>query len=397
MGVRRLLFWAHLIVGLVVGFGVAYMAATGSILAFQPQIIRFAERNITPSLLVPGEICVAPSTLLTAAQAQSRRTATSIQFFSDPRLPAQVTLQNNATLLVDACTGKVLGEGASRLRIFFNSVRDLHRWVALSRGQNEGLRAVKDAANLGFFFLLLSGLVLWVPRQWRAANLKSAMTFRKKMKGRAREWNLHNIAGFWLALPLLVISSTGSVMAYGWANDLMYRAAGTPLPPRAPERQVIKGSLRDLTLLDPLVARAKQQDPHWYSLLMRLPGEKDKSVTFSVDEGLGGRPEQRAQLVIGLKDAKVMRWEPFSNQSRGRQWRLYTRYLHTGEMYGVVGELVAMIAALAGLVLVWTGFSLATRRLIAWRRRTAKSARTVSQELVSSVPSMSSLSRVDTK
>lgn len=130
---------------------------------------------------------------------------------------------------------------------------------------------------------------------------------------------------------------------------------------------------------------------------MRLPGEKDKSVTFSVDGGLGGRPEQRAQLVIGLKDAKVMRWEPCSNQSRGRQWRLYARFLHTGEMYGVVGELVAMIAALAALILVWTGFSLAIRRLLAWRKRMSKVERKISLEMVSSARSMNSWSRADTK
>ena len=372
MSVRRLLFWAHLIVGIAVGLGVAYMAATGTILAFQPQMVRFAERAIKPSVQSPGEVCVVPSAIVAVAQAQSNQPITAVQLFSDPGVPAQAILQGEKVLLVDGCTGKVLGPGANRLRVFFNSVRDLHRWVALSRGQHEGLRYIKDAANLGFFFLLLSGLILWFPRRWRAANLKSALTFRRNLAGRAREWNLHNIAGFWLAVPLLIISATGSIMAYSWANGLLYRAAGTP-PPAAPaERQMQHGSITDLTLLDPLIARAKQQDARWYSLTLRMPGEKDKNVNFSIDEGLGGRPQERSQLVLSLKNAKVVRWEPFSTQPRGRQWRLYARYLHTGELYGATGQLIALIAVLAALLLVWTGFSLALRRLAAWKKRTVK-------------------------
>jgi uncharacterized iron-regulated membrane protein len=382
MSVRRLLFWAHLIVGIAVGLGVAYMAVTGTILAFQTQIVHFAERAIKPGIPSPGEVCAVPSTILVSAQAQSGQAATAVQLFSDPGVPAQVTLQGDATLLVDGCTGKVLGPGASRLRIFFNSVRDLHRWVALSRGQHEGLRRVKDAANLGFFFLLLSGLILWFPRRWRAANLKSAFTFRRNLAGRAREWNLHNIAGFWLAVPLLIISATGSIMAYGWANGLLYRAAGTPLPTAPTERQMQHGSLSDLTLLDPLIARAKLQDARWYSLSLRMPGEKDKNVTFSIDDGKGGRPQERAQLVLSLKNAKVVRWEPFGSQPRGRQWRLYARYLHTGEFFGATGQLIALIAALAALLLVWTGFSLALRRLAAWRKRTVKVEQKVALEMV---------------
>lgn len=384
MGARRLLFWIHLFVGLVFGLGIAFLASTGCILAFQPQIIRLAEhgvRSITPA---GGQVCVASSTLLAVAQQQSRQTVSDVQMFSDPRVPARVTVQGNATLLIDSCTGRVLGEGANRLQVFFNSVRDLHRWVALSRGEHESLRAIKDAANLGFCFLLLSGLLLWVPRQCRAANLKSAMLFRRKLRGRAQEWNLHNIAGFWLAIPLLVISTTGSIMAYNWANILLYRAAGTQIP-KVQERPTVQGSLQNLALLDPLIIRAKLQDPYWYSLQLRIPGEKDRNVSFSIDEGMGGKPQQRAQLVLALKGAKLVRWEPFDSQPLGRQWRLCTRYLHTGELFGLAGQFVAMLAALAALILVWSGFSLAIRRVSAWRKHAAKAERTLPVELISGV------------
>jgi uncharacterized iron-regulated membrane protein len=237
--------------------------------------------------------------------------------------------------------------------------------VAWGGVRHENLRAIKDAANLCFFFLLLSGIYLWFPRKISWQHLKPAMLFRPNLKGRARDWNLHNIFGFWMALPLLCITLTGTIMAYSWATALLYRAAGSPAPPVKPEtepKQRKALSAGEYLSLDPAIQRAMAQDPHWNSLLMRMPAEKDTAIAFTVDEGEGGVPQQRAQLSIARKDARVIRWEPFSANSRGRRWRIDARFLHTGEIFGPIGQLIALLAALSMLLLLWTGFSLAIRR-----------------------------------
>lgn len=48
---------------------------------------------------------------------------------------------------------------------------------------------------------------------------------------------------------------------------------------------------------------------------------------------------------------------------------LVQRFAHTGEVAGVVGQTVAGLASLGGAFLVWTGISLALRRLRAWLGR----------------------------
>jgi hypothetical protein len=40
-----------------------------------------------------------------------------------------------------------------------------------------------------------------------------------------------------MALPLLCITLTGTIMAYSWATALLYRAAGSPAPPVKPETE----------------------------------------------------------------------------------------------------------------------------------------------------------------
>jgi uncharacterized iron-regulated membrane protein len=251
-------------------------------------------------------------------------------------------------------------------------VKDLHRWVAFGGSRHESLRAFKAAANLLFAFLILSGLILWIPRQWRAANVRAVSSIRTGVRGRAREWNLHHVVGLWFSIPLLLISLSGTIMAYGWANSLLYRAAGSPVPKVAEER-VAEEPARDLSSLDSLIPIAKAQDRNWKSLTVRLPAEADSAVHFTIDDRLDNQPSARNLLTLSRK-GKVMRWEPFSTLPKGRQWRLYVRFLHSGELFGVLGQLIALLSIMALLLQIWTGFSLSIRRLFAWRQRTVRGA-----------------------
>lgn len=61
-------------------------------------------------------------------------------------------------------------------------------------------------------------------------------------------------------------------------------------------------------------------------------------------------------------DKQILSTEPFSAQPASRRLRTWLRYLHTGEALGWPGQLAALIGALTGLVLVYTGFALSWRR-----------------------------------
>jgi len=78
----------------------------------------------------------------------------------------------------------------------------------------------------------------------------------------------------------------------------------------------------------------------------------------------------RSQLVLDAVTADVVKWEPFAGQNMGRRLRAWMRPLHTGEAGGLTGQTIAFLASAGGTVLVWTGVSLAWRRLRGWRRRT---------------------------
>src|ERR1700761_9561968 len=100
MTLRRLLFWVHLGVGIVIGLVIGFLAITGSILAFQPQIVAFAERGAQITAPAQGA-CVVPSDLLKKASDARQGSATALTLFSDVHRPAEVAFGTDSVVLVD--------------------------------------------------------------------------------------------------------------------------------------------------------------------------------------------------------------------------------------------------------------------------------------------------------
>jgi uncharacterized iron-regulated membrane protein len=236
---RKFLFWSHLTAGLFVALFVAFMSVTGAALAFEPQIMRYFERHLLLDQGSTASAPLSPGELMMAVQQQTSRPVGALQIFSDRTLPAQVQFGKEDILFVDPRTGRVLYGAATKARSLLTTIRNLHAYASLEHERDGVLLELKNAANLGFCFLIASGLVLWIPRKCRVANIRAVTVLRTNLRGRARDWNWHNVTGFWLALPLVVMSATGAIMSYSWAEALLYRAAGTPIPVRNSDQETI--------------------------------------------------------------------------------------------------------------------------------------------------------------
>jgi uncharacterized iron-regulated membrane protein len=116
--------------------------------------------------------------------------------------------------------------------------------------------------------------------------------------------------------------------------------------------------------LDAMWARAAQQLPGWRSISLRLPAASSSPAVFQLDAGTGGQPQHRATLTLDAATGDVISWEPFASQSAGRRLRSWTRFVHTGEYYGIAGQTVAGLVSAGAVMLVWTGLSLAWRRFV---------------------------------
>jgi uncharacterized iron-regulated membrane protein len=378
VNLRRVVFWLHLGAGSVAGAVVLTMSVTGALLAFERQITAWAERD-QRRLAPPAGAARLPVEVLLAGVLEARPAArpTGLTVRSDPAEAAAVVLGRDAVLYADPYTGRVLGEGSPATRGFFHAVTDWHRWLGAHGPARDTARAVTAACNLAFLFLVASGFYLWWPREWSPQFLRPALTFQRGLTGRARDFNWHNVIGFFSALPLFVVVLCAVVISYPWANDLVYRVTGNePPPPRvagtSPGAEAGGAPPPPLAGLDRLWARAEQQVPGWRSITMRLPAAGDPGVGFTIDLADGSRPDRRAQLTLHRETAEPLGWEPFASYNLGRQLRLWVRWVHTGEAGGFVGQVIAAAASIGGALLVYTGLALACRRFAGWAARRLK-------------------------
>jgi len=381
--IRKALFWLHLSAGTLAGIVIFIMSLTGVMLAWQRQMIHWAGREFHNQPQA-GQAKLAPEALFAAAAKAKGGAPTALILRSAADEPAAAEFGRESTLYINPYSGQVLGEGSRAVRAFFRVTEDWHRWLAAGIESRATARGITGAANLIFLGVLISGVYLWLPKMWTMQYLRPAIWFRRGRNGRARDWNWHNTFGIWCVVPLIVIVGSGVVMSYPWANDLVYRITGSEVPqPSGPGRGGAggrggpgrSGPAFETGRLNAMWAKAEQQVPEWKIITFRPPASPRAPIQFQIDSGDGGRPQLRGQLTFDRKTGDVTRWEPFSSNSPGRRLRTWLRFSHTGEAFGIPGETIAALASAGAMFLVWTGISLAIRRLlrsVARQKRTAE-------------------------
>jgi uncharacterized iron-regulated membrane protein len=394
MTLRKILFWCHLACGVVAGVVIFIMSVTGALLAYEKQIVLWADTRQFTVAPGAGSPRLSVESLVAKAQESEPQAAfTGITVRAGANSPVALAA-GQRTLYVDPFDGRILGEASPGVRRFFRVVTDWHRTLAMSGERRTIGRAFTGASNLAFLFIVASGIYLWWPKAWTTKQLRSVTLFNWSLRGKPRDFNWHNTIGFWSAIPLFFVVLGATVISYPWASDLAYRMVGEEPPPRQrppaaapgpqggpggtsggerPERGGRTGSGErrrpSLAGLDNLWPKAEQQVAEWRSINLRIPTGPDAPVVFTIDRGYAGQPQKRGTLTLNRASGEVVSWEPYASLSTGRRLRTWLRFVHTGEFYGLAGQTIAGVASAGGAVLVYTGLALAFRRCVAWRAR----------------------------
>ena len=427
MRLRTLVFWPHLIAGVTAGAVILVMSVTGVLLTYERQMVAWSNRHLRSTPPAAGAARLSAEELVTRLrQAHPDLNVASLTFGSEADAPVLVP-NGQRTTYVDAYTGRVLGQGADGMRTFMSDMRAWHRWLAVEGEGRTTARLFTGWSNVVFAFIVLSGFYLWFPRRWTWQHVKPVVLFAGR-KGKARDFNWHNVIGVWSAVPLFIVVVSAVPISFQWGNDLVYRMVGEEPPAgrggggggrgdaaggpagaagrgrgaaeAEPARRARAGAQTDggeqrggnrgeaadrdpvatLAGLDGLVARAAEQMPDWRTMNVRLPASPDAPVVFALDAGEGGQPQYRATLTLD-REGRVVSQEAFSDLTLGRRIRNVMRFAHTGEVLGIPGQTVAGLVSAGGAVLVWTGIALALRRGVAWVARLRQPrARTAAEE-----------------
>ena len=286
--------------------------------------------------------------------------------------------------LLDPYTGATMEPERVWIRDAFSFITRFHRWFALEDEARDRAKFVVGVANLAFLFLVVSGLYLWFPRVFRRRAFSMRLFFsRRPVSGRARDYNWHHVLGIWMAIPLVILIVTGSVFSFRWTGDVIYAALGVERPERAAPaggrgqgprgaRGQGQGAGRSFNVatpagmltLDQLAQVAGEATPDWRELAITLPRPQQPEVEVLIDRGSGGQPTLRETIKLDRVTGEILERTTFEQLPAAQRIRGTIRFLHTGEYFGVIGQTIAGLASLAGVLMVWTGLALAYRRLV---------------------------------
>jgi uncharacterized iron-regulated membrane protein len=253
---------------------------------------------------------------------------------------------------VNPYTGKVMYVENTKNE-FFQLVLNLHMNLLL--GDSIGTMITGIAAAC-FFILLLSGLVLWFPRKWTKKGFKKGLLLQSGVGKKRFNYDLHNVMGFYILIPAMLICITGLVFAFSWADQsVQYLANGAKtvkkrsIPastansayPALPTDRVVENLLTKHHTADLFSIRFREKVTDPLDVQVRLA--KNRTHLFEwyyFDRNTG-------KLLMQYNDKTVIGGEKFRSMNYD---------LHTGAYAGMPSKILAFIISLICATMPVTGF-----------------------------------------
>jgi len=173
---------------------------------------------------------------------------------------------------------------------------------------------------------------------------------------------LHSVAGTWVFLVFLVFAVTGPTFAYdGYRDELTALLTWTKLPlekPVSPSTQKRQADAPPAPL--DTVWSGFQAVVHTDVTTVLFPVSLKPTPTVTVRYLTRDSPHYRAynEITLERNSGKVLSHTFYSRQSLGKQISIGMLAVHRGKVFGVAGEMVFMLAALALPLQCTTGYLL---------------------------------------
>ena len=381
----------HLWLSLPLGIVLTIVCLSGAVLVFEgeitralhPELYRVAApadaRPLRPSQLadrIGGQV---PDSLhLVSLQLSAR---------SDEPCMAAFRETGRKQLSVDPYTGRVNGWAESPA--FFGTVRKLHRWLLdppPSKGEKSVGKAIVGVSTLGLVLILVSGLILWIPRSRKALRNRLKVSYSD---GRRFWHDCHVSLGFYATLLLLVMALTGLTWSFGWYRTAAYVLFGgtpqTAVAEEAPARKTDSGNRQSRERSGGRNAGREhggtqtetEARPFDYAVWDAVLGELTahctayKTIVLTQTEAQVARQSAMRRIDRATFDprsgrlAEIARYEDTPRQQRLRGW-FYA--FHTGTWGGIWTKILYFLAALVGASLPLTGYWLWWRRCMNKRK-----------------------------
>jgi uncharacterized iron-regulated membrane protein len=361
MTFKKIIGKLHLWLGLSSGLVVCFLGITGCMLAFEREIedttqpYRFAEVEQKPLL--------SPSKLKAIADAQlPGKHAHGIAY--QPGHSAQVSYYSLEAdyydiVFLNPYTGQVL-QVKNMNRDFFRIVIMGHYYLWLPPNIGQPIVA---SATLIFVVLLITGIVLWWPKNKAAAQQRFWFKWKPGLKWKRKNYDLHNVLGFYASWIVVFIALTGLVWGFQWFAHTIYwtTSGGKPMVQYYESfSDTTHITTSQTPAMDRLWLKIRQETPGFGGLMeVHVPVEKKSSIEIAMnpDPATYWQTDYRYYDQYTLKEIPVTHVYGRMQQASVADKLLRMNYdIHIGAIMGLPGKILAFCASLICVSLPVTGF-----------------------------------------
>jgi len=369
---------AHLWLGLASGLIVLLLGITGCIYVFSVEITHYLRSDAM--YVKEVKTTRLPTTLLwenTQKTIGAGKQITAAKVSNDPEKAVMFTcykagdkdalfyfstIDQYYTIYTDPYTGKVLSIYDEELD-FFNIIKMLH-WSLLLAGPVG--QQIMGWATFIFVIMLITGIILWWPKNKAARKQRFWFKWKDSTKWRRKNYDLHNILGFYVATVAIIIAFSGMVYAFTWFQGLVYVIGSRSITPPVQLTGVSvikKESDKDAAFNTALATAMKKHcDADAFSI------SKPADSTAAIDVYIAQYADVyyvAHQMKFDQYTGKFLAEKNHDDKNFGEKLITANYDIHVGAILGLPGKILAFIASFISAMLPLSGF-------LIWYGRTFK-------------------------
>lgn len=264
----------------------------------------------------------------------------------------------NKLVYVNQYTGQILGIYNEKYDLF-PILKAIH-WSLLLK-TDWGKYAVGIPVVL-FIIMLITGIVLWWPKNKKARKGRFTFDWKNVKTWKRKNYDLHNVLGFYASFIALLISLSGIYFSYPWVKNIFTFSLSGSL--ELPKEKEIKSPdslvTKKHSVYDLVVHQTKQL--YSESSSFRLPlngknkkGKELKNIPVTIYQK-DGRFSERNLLAFDKYSGKLLSNKPHQNLNNAEKYANANYDIHTGSYFGLFGKIIWFLAGLICTSLSVTGF-----------------------------------------
>jgi uncharacterized iron-regulated membrane protein len=357
MSVKKIVVKIHLWLGLASGAVIVFLGLTGCILAFQREIedatqeYRYVKEQpkefLPPSKLKNIGAAQLPGKHLHAVLYGSRDKAAQVIFYQfEP-------VQYYYIVYLDPYTGQVQ-KVKDMDKDFFRQVvlGHFYLWLPPHIGQ-----PIVASSTLVFVIMMISGLILWWPRNKAARRQRFTIKFNARW--RRINYDLHNVLGFYMTWLAIILAFTGLIWGFQWFANGVYSATG------GEKNLVYQEPLSDTTgvksnvaAIDVVWDMMKKQYPNAQTLEVHIPESASSPIAANAnpDAATYWKIDYRYFDQYSFKELPAASIYGQLKEAAFADKVIRMNYdIHTGAVIGLPGKILMFFASLIAASLPVTG------------------------------------------